>query len=38
MYTQPTGVSTYNYDYSMRVLWTDAPGTFSSIVTYTASQ
>jgi hypothetical protein len=36
--TQPTGVSTYNYDYSMRVLWTDAPGDFSSIVTYTASQ
>jgi hypothetical protein len=35
---QPAGVSTYNYDYSMRVLWTDAPGTFSSIVTYTASQ
>ena len=35
---QPSGVNTYNYDYSMRVLWTDAPGNFSSIVTYTASQ
>jgi hypothetical protein len=35
---QPAGVNTYNYDYSLRVLWTDAPGTFSSIVTYTASQ
>ncbi len=35
---QPEGVNTYNYDYSMRVLWTDAPGNFSSIVTYTASQ
>ncbi len=35
---QPKGVNVYNYDYSMRVLWTDDPGTFSSIVTYTASQ
>jgi hypothetical protein len=35
---QPTGVNTYGYDYSMRVLWTDAPGNFSSVVTYTASQ
>jgi hypothetical protein len=35
---QPEGVNIYNYDYSMRVLWTDAPGTFSSVLTYTASQ
>lgn len=35
---QPKGVNVYNYDYSMRVLWTDDPGTFNSTVTYTASQ
>ena len=32
------GVCTYNFDYSLRVRWTDAPGTFSSVITYCASQ
>jgi len=36
--SQPNGVNNYSYDYSLRVLWTDNPGTFSSIVTYTAQQ
>jgi len=30
------GTCTFNYDYSLRVLWTDTPGTFSSSLTYTA--
>jgi hypothetical protein len=29
---------TFSYDYSLRVSWTDAPGTFSSVVTYSATQ
>lgn len=36
--TLQAGTCTYNYDYALRVLWTDAPGTFNSVVTYTASQ
>ena len=36
--TKQAGVCSYNYDYSLRVRWTDAPGTFSSVVTYSASQ
>jgi hypothetical protein len=36
---QPKGANnTYNFDYSLRVLWTDDPGTFSSTVTYSAQQ
>jgi hypothetical protein len=36
--TKQSGVCTYNFDYSLRVRWTDAAGTFSSVVTYSASQ
>ncbi len=36
--SQGKGVNSYSYDYSLRVLWTDDPGTFSSIVTYSAQQ
>lgn len=37
--SQPKGANnTYNFDYSLRVMWTDDPGTFSSIVTYNAQQ
>jgi hypothetical protein len=32
------GRCTFSYDYSLRVFWTDAPGTFSSVVTYSATQ
>jgi hypothetical protein len=32
------GTCTFSYDYSLRVSWTDAPGTFSSVVTYSATQ
>jgi hypothetical protein len=32
------GRCTFSFDYSLRVSWTDAPGTFSSIVTYSATQ
>jgi hypothetical protein len=32
------GVSTYNHYYSLTVDWDDVPGTFSSTVTYTATQ
>lgn len=35
---QPKGINSYDFDYSLRVLWTDDPGTFSSIVTYNAQQ
>jgi hypothetical protein len=34
----PKGTSTYSYNYFLRVDWNDDPGTFSSTVTYTASQ
>ena len=36
--TKNAGTCTYNDDYSLRVLWTDAPGTFNSVLTHTASQ
>ena len=32
------GVCTYNFDYSLRIRWVDAPGTFNSVVTYAATQ
>ena len=32
------GVSSFAYDYFLRVDWSDDPGTFNSTVTYTASQ
>ena len=32
------GVNSYNQWYSLRVRWTDDPGTFSSTVTYTVTQ
>jgi hypothetical protein len=32
------GTSSFSYDYLLRVDWTDDPGTFSSTVTYTATQ
>lgn len=32
------GECTFRYDYGLRVLWTDTPGAFSSIVTYSAQQ
>lgn len=32
------GNCTFNYDYSLRISWTDAPGTFNSVVTYSATQ
>lgn len=31
------GSCVYNFDYILRVLWTDAPGSFNSVVTYTAT-
>jgi hypothetical protein len=36
--TLSAGVCTYNYDIALRVRWIDTPGTFSSVVTYTATQ
>ncbi|MDI7276381.1 MAG: hypothetical protein QME94_10405 [Anaerolineae bacterium] len=30
------GVASYSYYYSLEVTWVDAPGTFSSVVTYSA--
>jgi hypothetical protein len=36
--TRQAGVCSYNFDFSLRVRWTDAPGSFSSVVTYSASQ
>jgi hypothetical protein len=30
------GVNNYNYDYGLRVEWTDQPGSFNSVVTYVA--
>ncbi|WP_273844085.1 hypothetical protein [Rubrobacter calidifluminis] len=35
--TLQAGSCTYNFDYALRVLWTNAPGTFSSVVTYTVT-
>jgi hypothetical protein len=32
------GTCTFGYDYSLRVSWTDSPGIFSSVVTYSATQ
>ena len=32
------GKCTFSYDYSLRVSWTDAPGTFNSVITYSATQ
>lgn len=32
------GECTFDYDYGLRVLWTDAPGAFDSVVTYSARQ
>jgi hypothetical protein len=32
------GVSSFSYNYYLRVDWSDDPGTFNSTVTYTASQ
>jgi hypothetical protein len=32
------GQCTFSFDYSLLVSWTDAPGTFSSVVTYSATQ
>lgn len=32
------GQSSYVYDYELRILWDDEPGTFSSVVTYDATQ
>lgn len=32
------GNCTFRYNYSLRVSWTDAPGTFNSAVTYTVTQ
>ncbi len=33
-----SGNCTFNYDYSLRVSWTDAPGTLASTITYTVTQ
>lgn len=32
------GMCTFSFDYSLRVSWTDSPGTLSSVVTYSATQ
>ena len=36
--TKNAGVCSYNFDYSLRVRWTDTAGTFTSVITYSASQ
>ena len=36
--TKAAGVCYYKFDYALRIRWTDAPGGFTSVVTYTASQ
>lgn len=33
-----TGDNQYDFDYRLRITWTDDPGSFSSVVTYAASQ
>ncbi len=33
-----TGANTYQYEYRLRVDWTDDPGTFSVVVSYVATQ